>query len=94
MRMALLEVVFRDEICQKFYTTRFLSQKFYTLFSFTIKRRKCTNFCVKSYLLSVNLAILDKFGSKRRCFLEKFTQLAQILHDRWSRRSRQISTLI
>ena len=29
-----------------------------------------------------------------RCFLEKFTQLAQILHDRQSRRSRQISTLL
>ena len=27
----------RDEICQEFYTTRFSSQKFYTLFSFTMK---------------------------------------------------------
>ena len=30
---------------------------------------------------------------KMRCFLEIFTQLARILHDRWSRHSRQISTL-
>ena len=28
-----------------------------------------------------------------RCFLEKFTQLTKILHDRRSRRSRQISSL-
>ena len=30
---------------------------------------------------------------KLRCFLEKFTQLTKILHDRRSRRSRQISSL-
>ena len=33
----------RGDICQKFYTTRFSSQKFYTLFLLTMKRRKCTN---------------------------------------------------
>ena len=34
-----------------------------------------------------------KICKKLRCFLEKFTQLTKILHDRWSRRSRQISSL-
>ena len=41
----------------------------------------------------MNLALLSKFRMKMRCFLEKFTQLAQILHDCRSRRSWQISTL-
>ena len=39
--------------------------------------------------MSVKLELLRK----KRCFLEKFTQLAQILHDRRLWRSRQISTL-
>ena len=38
----------------------------------------------------VNLQNLFK---KLRCTLEKFTQLTKILHDRRSRRSRQISSL-
>ena len=32
-------------------------------------------------------------SKKLRCFLKKFTQLTKILHDRRSRRSRQISSL-
>jgi len=48
---------------------------------------------VYSHLMSVNLELLRKFCKKRRYFLEKFTQLAKILHDRRSRRSWQISTL-
>ena len=31
---------------------------------------------------------------KLRCFLKKFTQLTKILHDRRSRRSRQIPSLL
>ena len=40
--------------------------------------------------MCVNLVVLCKLCEKSRCFPGKFTQLAQILHDR---RSRQISTL-
>ena len=43
--------------------------------------------------MCVNLVVLHKLCEKLRCFLEKFTQLAQILHERRSWRSRQISTL-
>ena len=43
--------------------------------------------------MCVNLVVLGKLYGKLRCFPEKFTQLAQILHDRRSWRSRQISTL-
>ena len=44
--------------------------------------------------MCVNLEVLRKLCEKLRCFLGKVTQLAQILHDRWSWRSRQISTLL
>ena len=44
--------------------------------------------------MCVNLEVLRKLCEKSRCFPGKFTQLAQILHDRRSWRSRQISTLI
>ena len=40
-----------------------------------------------------NLVVLRKLCEKSRCFLGKFTLLKQILHDRWSWRSRQISSL-
>ena len=43
--------------------------------------------------MCVNLVVLRKLWEKLRCFPEKFTQLAHILHDRRSWRSRQISTL-
>ena len=43
--------------------------------------------------MCVNLVVLRKLCEKSRCFLGKFTQLAQILHNRRSWRSRQISTL-
>ena len=65
----------------------FTIQKFYTW-----KVRKLGfNISVKLYLVSVNLELLREFCKKRRCFLDKFTQLAKILHDRRSRRSWQIS---
>ena len=49
---------------------------------------KCeiTKFKGRSYAFTQNM-------QKMRCFLDKFTQLARILHDRRLRRSRQISTL-
>ena len=52
------------------------------------------SFSAKSHLAGVNLVVLCKLCEKLRCFLGKFTQLAQILHDRWLQRSRQISTLM
>ena len=92
---------------QKFYTQKVRKLG---LFLLTIKQQKCINisnlshfrynstvcvkFSVNSHLISVNLELLRKFCKKMRCFLEKFTQLTQILHDRRSRRSRQISTLV
>ena len=39
------------------------------------------------------LILLCEICKNMRCFLEKFTQLARILHDRRSRRSWQISSL-
>ena len=48
------------------------------------------SFSAKIPLVCVNLR---KLCDKLRCFPEKFTQLAQILHDRRLWRSRQISTL-
>ena len=51
------------------------------------------SFSAKSDLAGVNLVVLRKLCEKLRCFSGKFTQLAQILHDRRSRRSREISTL-
>ena len=44
----------------------------------------CVKFSVNSHLVSVNLELLREFCKKRRCFLDKFTQLAKILHDRRS----------
>ena len=44
--------------------------------------------------MCVNLVVLRILCEKSHCFLVKFTQLAQILHDLWSWRSRQISTLV
>ena len=49
--------------------------------------------CVKLPKSCVNFIFLCKFDKEPRCFLEKFTQLGKILHDRRSRRSRQISSL-
>ena len=46
-----------------------------------------------SDLVCINLVVLCKYCEKSRCFLGKFTQLAQILHNRRSWRLRQISTL-
>ena len=43
--------------------------------------------------MRVNLVVLRKLCEKSRWFPGKFTRLAQILHDRRSWRSRQISTL-
>ena len=51
------------------------------------------SFSAKAHLVCVNLEILRKLCKKMRCFLGKFTRLAQILHDRRSWRSQQISTL-
>ena len=42
--------------------------------------------------MCVNFVVLRKFCEKSRCFQGKFTHLEQILHDRLSWRSRQIST--
>ena len=50
--------------------------------------------CVNLPKSCVNFIFLCKFDKEPRCFLEKFTQLGKILHDRRSRRSRQISSLI
>ena len=36
---------------------------------------------VQYHLVCVNLEVLRKLCEKSRCFLGKFTQLAQILHD-------------
>ena len=52
------------------------------------------SFSTKSHLVCVNLVLLDILCKKWRCFPGKFTQLAKILHDRRSWRSRQISTLV
>ena len=41
----------------------------------------------------VNFIFICKFCKKMRCFHEKFTQFELFLHDRRSRRSRQISSL-
>ena len=41
----------------------------------------------------VNLVVLRKLCEKSCCFPGQFTQLAQILHDRWSWQSQQILTL-
>ena len=43
--------------------------------------------------MCVNLVVQRKLCQKSRCFPGNFTQLAQILHDHRSWRSRQISTL-
>ena len=43
------------------------------------------SFSVKSHLLSENLVLLRKCCKRMRCFLDKFTHLAQFLHDRRSR---------
>ena len=43
--------------------------------------------------MCVNLVVLRKWCEKLRCFPVKYTHLEQILHDRRSWRSRQISTL-
>ena len=43
--------------------------------------------------MCVNLVVVRKLFEKLRCFPGKFTELGQILHDRRSRRSRQISSL-
>ena len=51
------------------------------------------SFSAKTHSVCVNLEVLRKLYKKLRCFPGKFTQLAQILHDRRSWRSRQISTL-
>ena len=53
---------------------------------------KILTFSVQNHTWCVNLVILRKFCKKSHCFPGKFTQLTQILHDRRSRRSRQIST--
>ena len=44
-------------------------------------------------MVCVNLVVLRKLCEESRCFPGKFTQLAQILHDRQLWRSRQISSL-
>ena len=44
-------------------------------------------------MVCVKLVLLRILCRKSRCFLGKFTHLKQILHDRRSWRSRQISTL-
>ena len=41
----------------------------------------------------IEFHFLHKFCMETRCFLEKFTQLEKNLHDRWSQRSWQISSL-
>ena len=51
------------------------------------------SFSAKSRLVCINLVVLRKLCKKSHCFPRKFTQLAQILHDRRSWRSRQISAL-
>ena len=58
-----------------------------------LSEKNFNGFSMKSLMLCVNLVLLRKFCMKSRCFLEKFTQIAKILHDRRSWRSRQISTL-
>ena len=50
--------------------------------------------CIKLPKSCVYFIFLCKFDKEPRCFLEKFTQLGKFLHDRRSRRSRQISSLV
>ena len=45
---------------------------------------KIQQFQCKITLDELNLVLLRKFCMKSRCFLEKFTQIAKILHDRRS----------
>ena len=53
-------VAHRDEICQKFYRTRFSSQKFYTLMLFTMKRRKSINISNSStFFVRIELRVLN-----------------------------------
>ena len=42
----------------------------------------------------IEFHFLHKFCMETRCFLEKFTQLEKNLHNRWSRRSWQTSSLV
>ena len=48
---------------------------------------KILTFSVQNHTWCVNLVILRKFCEKSHCFPGKFTQLAQILHDRRSRQT-------
>ena len=50
--------------------------------------------CVNLPNIWVNLIFLRKFCKETCCFLEKITQQETILHDRRSRRSRKIPSLI
>ena len=50
--------------------------------------------CVNLPNIWVNYIFLRKFCKETHCFLEKITQLETILHDRRSRRSRLISSLL
>ena len=46
--------------------------------------KNSNNLSAKSHFVCVNLVDLRKLNEKLRCFLGKFTQLAQILRDRRS----------
>ena len=81
----------RNEIYQKFTPPDLWAKKFYILkvrelrlFLLTVKHLKSINIsrCLKKLTDCVKLFM------KMRCFLEKLTQLAQILHKRWTRRTK------
>ena len=55
-----------------------------------VLRERCVNLPNKS----VSFIFQRKFHIETRCFLEKFTQLEKFLHDSWSWRSWQISSLV
>ena len=69
----------------------FCVQIYLNVWYFKSFRKKSYQVCVTLQNLGSCYA-LTQIVQKMRCFLDKFTQLARILHDRRSWRSRQIST--
>ena len=77
----------KQRLCEHWWSL-LLKLKWIVIISIVLKEM-----CVKLPKSCVNFIFLCKFDKELRCFLEKFTQLGKILHDRRSRRSRQISSL-
>ena len=62
--------------------------------SFGSNWAKSVNYLTVMKKVYIKVCVNSQNKKKLRCFLEKFTQLTKILHDRRSRRSRQISSLL